>query len=86
MVAVLVLIPVAAILTGVYLGKSRAHSALIPQEWAQELVQYRAEISRASEQAREEVNALATILLVLSLVMVIASQLIARDKTQGTLK
>ncbi|WLX17411.1 spermidine/putrescine ABC transporter permease PotC [Klebsiella pneumoniae] len=33
-----------------------------------------------------EVNALATILLVLSLVMVIASQLIARDKTQGTLK
>ncbi|MCL7677998.1 spermidine/putrescine ABC transporter permease PotC, partial [Klebsiella pneumoniae] len=28
----------------------------------------------------------ATILLVLSLVMVIASQLIARDKTQGTLK
>lgn len=35
-----------------------------------------------------EVNALATILLVLSLVMVIASQLIARDKrkvTQGTL-
>lgn len=31
-----------------------------------------------------EVNALATILLVLSLVMVIASQLIARDKTQGT--
>ncbi|MGE0370514.1 MAG: M23 family metallopeptidase [Gammaproteobacteria bacterium] len=60
LVAVLVLIPVAAILTGVYLGKSRAHSALIPQEWAQELVQYRAEISRASEQAREEVNALAT--------------------------
>ena len=33
-----------------------------------------------------EVNALATILLVLSLVMVIASQIIARDKTQGTLK
>ena len=33
-----------------------------------------------------EVNALATILLVLSLVMVIASQLMARDKTQGTLK
>ncbi len=33
-----------------------------------------------------EVNALASILLVLSLVMVIASQLIARDKTQGTLK
>ncbi|HAJ4907713.1 TPA: hypothetical protein HLY69_13445 [Escherichia coli] len=30
-----------------------------------------------------EVNALATILLVLSLVMVIASQLIARDKTKG---
>ncbi|MBK8161940.1 MAG: M23 family metallopeptidase [Gammaproteobacteria bacterium] len=58
--AVLVLIPVAAVLTGVYLGKSRAHSALIPQEWAQELVQYRAEISRASDQARDEVNALAT--------------------------
>jgi PTS system maltose and glucose-specific IIC component len=35
-----------------------------------------------------EVNALATILLILSLVLVIASQLIARDKTkvQGTLK
>jgi spermidine/putrescine transport system permease protein len=34
------------------------------------------------------VNALATILLILSLVLVIASQLIARDKTkvQGTLK
>lgn len=30
-----------------------------------------------------EVNALATVLLVLSLVMVIASQLIARDKTKG---
>ncbi len=30
-----------------------------------------------------EVNALATISLVLSLVMVIASQLIARDKTKG---
>ena len=30
-----------------------------------------------------EVNALATILLVLSLVMVIASQLVARDKTKG---
>ena len=33
-----------------------------------------------------EVNALATILLVLSLVMVIASQLIARDKTKGPLR
>jgi len=35
-----------------------------------------------------EVNALATILLVLSLVLVIASQVIARDKTksQGTQK
>jgi spermidine/putrescine transport system permease protein len=34
------------------------------------------------------VNALATILLVLSLVLVIASQVIARDKTksQGTMK
>ncbi len=33
-----------------------------------------------------EVNALATILLVLSLVMVIASQLIARDKNSGDVK
>jgi spermidine/putrescine transport system permease protein len=35
-----------------------------------------------------EVNALATILLMLSLVLVIASQLVARDttKSQGTVK
>lgn len=56
---VLVLIPVAAILAGVYIGKSQARSSLIPQEWAQEMVQYRQEINRASEQARDEVRALA---------------------------
>lgn len=60
LVGLLVLVPIMAILTGLYLGKSRAHDALIPGEWAQELVQYRVEINRASEQAREEVSALAT--------------------------
>ncbi len=60
LVGVLVLVPIMAVLAGVYLGKSRAHTALIPGEWAQELVQYRQEINRASEQAREEVSALAT--------------------------
>lgn len=59
LIAVLVLVPVVAILTGVYLGRAQTHDALIPQEWAQEMVQYRVEIDRASEQAREEVNALA---------------------------
>lgn len=60
LVGVLVLVPIMAVLAGVYLGKSQAHNALIPGEWAQELVQYREQISRASEQAREEVDALAT--------------------------
>jgi murein DD-endopeptidase MepM/ murein hydrolase activator NlpD len=59
LIAVLVLIPIAAILTGVYLGRSQAHDALIPQEWALEMMQYREEINRASEQAHDEVNALA---------------------------
>jgi murein DD-endopeptidase MepM/ murein hydrolase activator NlpD len=60
LVAVLVLIPIVALLAGVYLGKSQIRSALFPQEWAQQMGQYREEISRASQQAREEVNALAT--------------------------
>lgn len=59
LVAVLVLIPIVAVLAGVYIGKSHARNALIPQDWAQEMVQYRAEIDRAAGQAREEVNALA---------------------------
>lgn len=59
LVAALVLVPIAAVLTGIYLGRSQTYDALIPQEWAQEMVQYRAEIDRASTQAREEVNALA---------------------------
>lgn len=59
LVAVLVLVPIVAVLAGVYLGKSQARSALIPQEWAEEMVQYRQEVNRVSEQAREEVNALA---------------------------
>jgi murein DD-endopeptidase MepM/ murein hydrolase activator NlpD len=57
--AVLVLIPLVAILSGVYLGRSQGHNTLIPQEWAQEMVLYREEINRASEQARDEFNALA---------------------------
>jgi murein DD-endopeptidase MepM/ murein hydrolase activator NlpD len=60
LIAVLVLVPIVAVLAGVYLGKAQTRNALIPQEWAQEMVQYREEIGRVSEQAREEVNALAT--------------------------
>lgn len=59
LIAVLVLVPVVAVLAGVYLGKSQAQGTLVPQEWAEEMARYREEISRASEQAREEVNALA---------------------------
>jgi murein DD-endopeptidase MepM/ murein hydrolase activator NlpD len=59
LVAVLVLIPTVALLAGVYVGKSQTRGALLPQEWTQQMGQYREEIKRASQQAREEVNALA---------------------------
>lgn len=59
LLAVLIVLPGAALYLGSWLGVNQARSQLVPEELRAEMEQNREEISLASRKAREEMNALA---------------------------